>query len=117
MDLDIAIWDFLGIWDLFFGISLALGPWDFAMRIVINHLTRMRRGYICTAGIDLANGQHVRPIPRSGDLRYRDLATHGGELHWDGRDRSGSPTPAGIYFVRFRGDAGSVTRRVVKLTP
>ena len=48
------------------------------MRIVINHLTRMRRGYICTAGINLATGQHVRPMPRNGDLRYRDLAAHGG---------------------------------------
>lgn len=48
------------------------------MRVVINHLTRMRRGYICVAGINLANGQHVRPMPRNGDLRYRDLAAHGG---------------------------------------
>ena len=48
------------------------------MRIVINHLTRMRRGYICTAGINLGTGQPVRPMPRNGDLRYRDLAAHGG---------------------------------------
>lgn len=48
------------------------------MRIVVNHLTRMRRGYICVAGIDLATGVHVRPLPRNGDLRYRDLAAHGG---------------------------------------
>ena len=48
------------------------------MRIVVNHLTRMRRGYICAAGINLATGEHVRPLPRSGDLRYRDLAAHGG---------------------------------------
>ncbi len=50
------------------------------MRIVVNHLTRMRRGYICVAGINLATGEHVRPLPRNGDLRYRDLAAHGGLL-------------------------------------
>ena len=48
------------------------------MRIVINHLTRMRRGYICVAGIDLATGQRIRPMPRGADLRYPDLAAHGG---------------------------------------
>ena len=47
------------------------------MQIVVNHLTRMRRGHICVAGINLANGQHVRPLPRN-ELIYRDLAAHGG---------------------------------------
>lgn len=32
------------------------------MRIVVNHLTRMERGYICVAGIDLATGKHIRPV-------------------------------------------------------
>ena len=48
------------------------------MKIVINHLTRMRRGYICAAGIDLGTRQRVRPMPRGADLRYPDLAAHGG---------------------------------------
>lgn len=34
------------------------------MQIVINHLTRMRQGYICVAGIDLTSGTHVRPVMR-----------------------------------------------------
>src|SRR5215212_1951511 len=32
------------------------------MRIVVNHLTRIREGYICVAGIDLETGTHVRPV-------------------------------------------------------
>jgi len=47
------------------------------MRIVVNHLTRMRHGHICVAGLNLANGQHIRPLPRT-ELLYRDLAAHGG---------------------------------------
>jgi len=47
------------------------------MRIVVNHLTRMRHGQSCVAGLNLANGQHVRPLPRT-ELLYRDLAAHGG---------------------------------------
>ena len=68
-----------------------------------------------TLGVFAPVAGRVQVIDAGGRL-VRELATNGGELHWDGRDRSGSPTPAGIYFVRFRGDAGSVTRRVVKLT-
>jgi hypothetical protein len=32
------------------------------MQLVINHLTRMQQGCMCTAGIDLATGLHVRPV-------------------------------------------------------
>jgi hypothetical protein len=32
------------------------------MQIVINHLTRMQRGFMCVAGVDLATGRHVRPV-------------------------------------------------------
>ena len=32
------------------------------MRIVIDHLTRMDRGYICVAGVDVLTGAHVRPV-------------------------------------------------------
>jgi hypothetical protein len=47
------------------------------MRIVINHLTRMQRGNMCVAGVDLAAGRLVRPIWGS-NLRTRNLARHGG---------------------------------------
>lgn len=48
-----------------------------AVKIVINHLTRMQKGFICVAGVDLATGQHVRPMLRSS-LRKGLLARYGG---------------------------------------
>jgi hypothetical protein len=33
-----------------------------AVRIVTNHLTRVKTGYICVAGVDLTGGSHVRPV-------------------------------------------------------
>ena len=61
--------------------------------------------------------------PGSGTLRVLDasgravrrLASNGGVAHWDGRDDRGTSTAAGIYWVRFDGPAGTVTKRVVKL--
>ena len=47
------------------------------MEIAINHLTRMRPGYICVAGIDTASGQHVRPV-LYGQLSAALLARYGG---------------------------------------
>ena len=32
------------------------------MRIVVDHLTRMDRSYICVAGVDVLTGAHVRPV-------------------------------------------------------
>lgn len=46
------------------------------MEIVVNHLTRMRAGYICVAGLDEA-GRHVRPVAEFGRLESR-LAFEGG---------------------------------------
>ncbi len=61
--------------------------------------------------------------PGAGELRVLDasgrvvrrLATSGGPVHWDGRDEHGTASAAGIYWVRFEGAAGAVTKRVVKL--
>jgi hypothetical protein len=47
------------------------------VKIVVNHLTRMQAGYICVAGINLANGQHVRPT-MPGRLPVSLLARNGG---------------------------------------
>lgn len=47
------------------------------MKIVINHLTRMQKGFICVAGVDLATGRHVRPMLRS-QMRKELLARYGG---------------------------------------
>ena len=61
--------------------------------------------------------------PGAGELRVMDasgrlvrrIATAGGAARWDGRDEHGTRSPAGVYWVRYSGAAGSVTRRVVKL--
>jgi len=47
------------------------------MRIAINHLTRMKPGYICVAGIDLDTGRHVRPV-LAGRLPRSLLRQEGG---------------------------------------
>ncbi len=47
------------------------------MKIVVNHLTRMQKGFVCVAGIDLATGQHVRPVLRC-QMRKTLLARYGG---------------------------------------
>lgn len=47
------------------------------MEILVNHLTRMRAGFICAAGIDLATSQHSRPVSRN-QLTTALLARNGG---------------------------------------
>lgn len=47
------------------------------VKLVVNHLTRMQKGFICVAGVDLATGQHVRPLLPS-QMRKNMLARHGG---------------------------------------
>jgi len=47
------------------------------MQIMINHLTRMQPGLMCTAGIDLATGNHVRPV-MGRPLPVNLLARNGG---------------------------------------
>lgn len=49
------------------------------MRIVINHLTRMERGYICVAGIDTETAKHVRPV-LIGRLNTSFLMRNGGSF-------------------------------------
>ncbi|MBM4274657.1 MAG: hypothetical protein FJ134_09410 [Deltaproteobacteria bacterium] len=45
---------------------------------MINHLTRMSRGFICVAGINTDTGEHIRPILRSGNLTEKFLVINGG---------------------------------------
>ena len=47
------------------------------MQIIVNHLTRMHTGFMCVAGINIANNQHVRPVLRSR-MPISLLALHGG---------------------------------------
>ena len=48
------------------------------MKIVVSHLTRMQRGTVCVAGLDVDTGQHVRPVPPMGVLQSRVTAPRGG---------------------------------------
>jgi hypothetical protein len=48
------------------------------MKIVVNHLTRMREGHVCVAGIDLDRLQHVRPVLATRSLTPAVLSRHGG---------------------------------------
>ncbi|MGB0384503.1 MAG: dual OB domain-containing protein [Ardenticatenaceae bacterium] len=47
------------------------------MKIIVNHLTRMKPGYFCVAGVDLKTRQHVRPV-MAHRLRTPLLARYGG---------------------------------------
>lgn len=47
------------------------------MQIVINHLTRMQKGCMCVAGIDLNTGLHVRPV-LDHQMTIDLLSVHGG---------------------------------------
>src|SRR4051794_22217480 len=48
------------------------------MKIVVTHLTRMQRGTVCVAGLDVDTGQHVRPVAPLGVLQSRVTAPRGG---------------------------------------
>lgn len=48
------------------------------MKIVLNHLTRMKPGYICVAGIDQTSGKHVRPVLAGSQLTNALLKREGG---------------------------------------
>ncbi len=62
------------------------------MRIVVNHLTRMRAASICVAGIDLDTGRHVRPITRGG-LTRDHLHENGGPFALGAIVELGATTP------------------------
>ncbi len=47
------------------------------MRVLINHLTRMKRPYVCVAGVG-TDGSHVRPVLESGQLGRDLLRSEGG---------------------------------------
>jgi len=48
------------------------------MKIVVTHLTRMQRGTVCVAGLEVDTGQHVRPVPPMGVLQSRVTTPRGG---------------------------------------
>src|SRR5581483_288838 len=48
------------------------------LEIIVNHLTRMKPGYICVAGIEPDTGKHIRPVLRYERLDKGMLAASGG---------------------------------------
>ena len=48
------------------------------MKLAVTHLTRMQRGYVCVAGVDVDSGVHVRPVIPNARLRDQLCARRGG---------------------------------------
>jgi hypothetical protein len=48
------------------------------MKIVVNHLTRMERGYVCVAGINASTESHVRPVTPGRRLSIAIADVRGG---------------------------------------
>lgn len=48
------------------------------MQILINHLTRMEKGFICVAGLELGARRHIRPVTPGARLASANLTCHGG---------------------------------------
>jgi hypothetical protein len=64
------------------------------MRIVVNHLTRMRGGYVCVAGLDPETETHVRPVLAQGALPFDSLARYGGPFEMAAVVELGKPRAA-----------------------
>jgi len=65
------------------------------VRIVVNHLTRMMKGYICAAGIDEETGEHVRPVLPGMRLRADLLEERGGPFNMAALVDLGRTDPCG----------------------
>jgi len=62
-----------------------------------------------------APGEGTLSVIDASGREVRRLATARGSATWDGCDARGVSSPAGVYWVRFSGAAGTATARVVKL--
>src|SRR5579863_2299970 len=65
-----------------------------AMRILIDHVTRMQPGFICVAGLDSADA-HVRPVVVGARLPALLLARHGGPFEMGALVDLGPTAPVG----------------------
>ena len=100
--------------------------------IFIIHLTRMREGHFCAAGLDAITGKHVRPVLRRGNLSTKLLARKGGpfdmaiKLQLDGvrpvpsapevEDYLFDPSRARVFGVVDADAFWRLLRRVAKTT-
>ena len=69
---------------------------SFIVRIVINHLTRMHGGHICTAGVDLQTRRHVRPVLAGEPLPFYLMSRYGGPFEMARILELGSPRPTPV---------------------
>lgn len=51
------------------------------MLLTVTHLTRMAPGFVCVAGVDHADGAHVRPVMAQGRLPVELVASRGGPFN------------------------------------
>ena len=62
------------------------------MEIVVNHVTRMRGGHVCVAGLD-REGRHVRPVLEVGRIRRSSTTENGGPFGLGAVVELGRPRP------------------------
>src|SRR5262249_60047280 len=81
--------------------------------MVVSHLTRMMKGYICAAGIDPVTREHVRPVLPGMRLRASMLASNGGPFRMaalvdlgETRYCGAAPEVEGVEFQVRRGVGG-----------
>lgn len=81
--------------------------------VAITHLTRMREGYVCIAGVDLATSKHVRPV-LDRQLTRADLSISGGVIGIGSVVRFDSfrskPTPPEVEDCVYDPDRARIVR-------
>ena len=87
------------------------------MQIVVNHLTRMQKGFMCVAGVDPSTKRHVRPVLGS-QMRTSMLARHGGPFELGYRVELGETKFAGkVPEIEDRLFEASAARQLEAVPP
>ncbi len=89
------------------GLALAAGPHPFSGSLELAF--DLPRAETVTLEIFSVDGRAVRRLARGAF----EAGPH--RLMWDGRDGSGTPVPAGLYFARLTAGSKSVTARAARL--
>lgn len=85
------------------------------MRIVVNHLTRMKAPYVCVAGIDMVQATQVRPVAQT--QLNRSVTTLAGGVFGIGSivdlgNTTPAPSPPEVEDVRFDPTAAKLVRQM-----
>lgn len=73
------------------------------MKIAVTHLTRMQRGYVCVAGVNVDTGEHIRPV--LSNSRLRDTVCAGRSGPFDTADGQ-IPSASGQLLTDWRAASG-----------